>query len=492
MVNDNDCIDSPKLGELFSTKVVFYIPNYQRNYSWEKRHVRDFFNDVYDQVGGKNRHYFGMIMTLTKSRRIGVSELELIDGQQRIITSIIFLVCIRDIFHELNPNLIEGINSEIFNDMEQNSKLRYKIIHDNWDDSFFCNMLDDLPEINNEIFYNLRGEIPTDIYNAFYKNNKMPKKHFSKFSKCSKTEKIPEADVLLKNAYMTIREEIAEKIIEQLKDPKIKDGLKTPNDYKKFVINFLCKLHDAFVENCFISNIPIRDEGEVYSTFNGINNRGLGLSTYDTVKNWILYHIYKENLKTKTTANNKVIQRWKHMEKNASKGKLNDYIFHYLITYHSKKNDNKVKYPKKAKSFSAIKDILDKNDESQSDLKPTELAKQIYDKFQNYHLLIDHDSIIGILNNRITKSPINKKAANSIFWIHKLKSVVVYPILMAGLEEYSKNDFAALATAVLKWFFINRTIRKREPRQLESDLAEITYKIRTPPPVTEKNFLLKM
>ena len=68
----------------------YYIPNYQREYSWENTELEDFWDDLQatkDNVGGPE-HFFGQIVVHNDedSKRKYI-----IDGQQRTITSTIFM-----------------------------------------------------------------------------------------------------------------------------------------------------------------------------------------------------------------------------------------------------------------------------------------------------------------------------------------------------------------------------------------------------------------
>ena len=69
----------------------FKIPPYQRAYSWDKRNLEVFFNDLEEQVKrGDKYYYLGHFLF----EQIGGEEYAIIDGQQRLTTTIIFISCI--------------------------------------------------------------------------------------------------------------------------------------------------------------------------------------------------------------------------------------------------------------------------------------------------------------------------------------------------------------------------------------------------------------
>ena len=88
---------------LSNNDVTFFIPPYQRNYEWTDDQCAVFFEDVVKTYkanhSGKNtEHFFGSITYFQTEAVFGQpSKLVLIDGQQRITTTMLFLVALRDI-----------------------------------------------------------------------------------------------------------------------------------------------------------------------------------------------------------------------------------------------------------------------------------------------------------------------------------------------------------------------------------------------------------
>lgn len=74
--------------------IQFEVPDYQRGYEWEEKHLEDLWNDL-DRVGdgGVDFHYFGNIILRRKENG---DVFEIVDGQQRMITLSILMMAIRD------------------------------------------------------------------------------------------------------------------------------------------------------------------------------------------------------------------------------------------------------------------------------------------------------------------------------------------------------------------------------------------------------------
>lgn len=91
------------LSKIFS-EVIFRIPDYQRGYSWELKHLKDFWNDI-EQLPDSKSHYTGVLtlepvsesnyrswdddLWIIESKHY--SPMYVVDGQQRLTTAIILL-----------------------------------------------------------------------------------------------------------------------------------------------------------------------------------------------------------------------------------------------------------------------------------------------------------------------------------------------------------------------------------------------------------------
>ncbi|GAA8064985.1 hypothetical protein HpDR60_28880 [Helicobacter pylori] len=73
-------------------KGVFEIPSYQRGYAWQERQLKDFWNDL-EHVSklGDKFHYMHSLTLRGLENELEDSTFEIIDGQQRLATSLILL-----------------------------------------------------------------------------------------------------------------------------------------------------------------------------------------------------------------------------------------------------------------------------------------------------------------------------------------------------------------------------------------------------------------
>ena len=73
------------------------IPFYQRDYTWNEENIKTLWNDLEDRNNDKDSHYFGVIAINNKMKN-KKNIIKIIDGQQRITTSILLLKATYDYF----------------------------------------------------------------------------------------------------------------------------------------------------------------------------------------------------------------------------------------------------------------------------------------------------------------------------------------------------------------------------------------------------------
>ncbi|WP_120813757.1 DUF262 domain-containing protein [Helicobacter pylori] len=85
-------------------KGVFEIPSYQRGYAWQKEQLEDFWNDL-EHVSklGDKFHYMHSLTLRESENEFEDSAFEIIDGQQRLATSLILLGLLAKITQNKDP-----------------------------------------------------------------------------------------------------------------------------------------------------------------------------------------------------------------------------------------------------------------------------------------------------------------------------------------------------------------------------------------------------
>lgn len=131
-----------KLLELLSNhNVTFFIPPYQRNYEWDEAQCTAFWDDVLaayrkNRDGRKTEHFFGTLTYFQSESVFGQpTQLVLIDGQQRVTTTMLFLLAMRDLLRdERQKDVIDGMylkNDKVTGENDE-YKIKLKQVESDW------------------------------------------------------------------------------------------------------------------------------------------------------------------------------------------------------------------------------------------------------------------------------------------------------------------------------------------------------------------------
>jgi len=228
------------LGEAFFIDQRFEIPRYQRPYAWKAEQIEDFWSDL---TTDDDTYFVGNIICNT-SRLADDKVIEIIDGQQRILTITIFCAALIDILDELDSKKAEKF-------------------HQN----------DIYPEDSNgNNFWRITPGLSTFDYFRKYIQNK-------------------ENDIMESNP-----QTIEEKLIKNnynLLSKKLKGHISTSKDEAK-KIEKLLKLRSK-IRNLEVIHTSVGNEDTAYEVFETQNARGVDLSTADLLKNHIFRSIKAED-----------------------------------------------------------------------------------------------------------------------------------------------------------------------------------------------------
>jgi hypothetical protein len=256
-------MEEPKsLESLFSHK-IFRIPDYQRGYAWQHDQLRYFWEDLINLSGDKE-HYTG-VLTL---KQIPDSDIDksskefwlvdehpyhvynIVDGQQRLTTFIIFLQALVDFLKAL-PENIDNPNKNIYvtenlsvADLESRYLFKTKPTGDEFR-TYKFGYVSDNPSYNYLRFRLLGEDGGGCVEESFYTLN-------LSFAKIYFTEQF-----------------------QGLYEQENFDGLKSI--YKKLTKRFL------------FNEYIIKEEFDVFVAFETMNNRGRKLSALELLKNRLIY-----------------------------------------------------------------------------------------------------------------------------------------------------------------------------------------------------------
>jgi hypothetical protein len=85
---------------LSNNQEAYAVPIYQRPYAWERDQWEDLLDDVTD-LKDTETHFLGSVVVVPEGEhRLGVNRFQVVDGQQRLATLLIWLAAIRDSYAE--------------------------------------------------------------------------------------------------------------------------------------------------------------------------------------------------------------------------------------------------------------------------------------------------------------------------------------------------------------------------------------------------------
>lgn len=129
-------LDNQILKLLSNNDVTFFIPPYQRNYEWGEEMCEILFKDIEKVANSRNsQHFFGTVIYYAESTILGQPDKYiLVDGQQRLTTTMLFLIASRDcITDESLRNTIDSKylkNNNVSGDVEY--KIKLKQVESDW------------------------------------------------------------------------------------------------------------------------------------------------------------------------------------------------------------------------------------------------------------------------------------------------------------------------------------------------------------------------
>lgn len=138
---------------------VFIIPPFQRNYSWTKDNCKELFDDIIaltKNTDDNKNHYFGNVLYyVSKNTGASLREFILIDGQQRVTTTLLLLCALRDSDEKLRSTIERRY---LLTDLDNiDDKFRVRLKQTAYDADIFSAIVENQNcETNNNIYENYK------------------------------------------------------------------------------------------------------------------------------------------------------------------------------------------------------------------------------------------------------------------------------------------------------------------------------------------------
>lgn len=118
----------------------FFIPPFQRAYAWGKPEIQRFFNDIIriieseldENQHNKLEHFFGTLVI--KEEKAGFANKSVVvDGQQRLTTTLLFLIALRDSESDISKQKLIHQNYLVNDSSTFQDKIKLKQVTKDWD-----------------------------------------------------------------------------------------------------------------------------------------------------------------------------------------------------------------------------------------------------------------------------------------------------------------------------------------------------------------------
>lgn len=257
---------------------TYYIPEYQRNYAWSENELNDFLNDILDISieGNTGNHFFGQLVIHNDNIN---NKKYIVDGQQRIITSVCFIKAIKQICDDMKLDIDDEELRESISDISSDIKTKYiGRISSRKNDAHL------ILQKSDRIFF--EENIQKGTIKEEYETNSNSQKNLI---------------TALQFFYTNIKELL--------------------NKYDEYEnkFNFLQTILNDFLTNTSVVYLESTDESEACTIFETLNARGKNLTQADLIKNYIIRnHIDEAN------------EKWKKISDNVGESFLTQFINYYF------------------------------------------------------------------------------------------------------------------------------------------------------------------
>lgn len=285
-----------KFGSLIRSGGKYFIPKFQRDYSWDVEQWDDLWHDIENIYSEKSEHYMGYLVLQSVN---GGKNCLIIDGQQRFITiTMIILAAIKSI-----QKLIDQ-NEEV-----QENEQRVKTLKD----TYIGNVDPVSLEYDNILVLNRNND---DYYKEY-----IVKLGELKYRNTSYSEK------LMKKCFEWYEKQLINRY-------------KTGKEYAELIT--------YIADNLWFTTIRVTDEMNAFKVFETLNARGVKLSSADLLKNYLFSLV--DNTEQHPDRIAILERKWSDLTKNIQAEKLPDFIRYYWNSKHKTVRANDL--------FKAIRDSI--------------------------------------------------------------------------------------------------------------------------------------
>ena len=424
------------LSQLLDHQTEYHIPTYQRDYSWDIDTVEVFLDDVINAHEWNSQRFFGTLLLSknapSQSRR--QHQLWVVDGQQRLITSLLLISVLIHLARELGNASSGELAGEYQGLLNPQGGRRDRCrLHATRDNADFVKFLLTERSLTRQLVTQKRIEMnPIErksiksVYDAY---QKITTYLLSRICK----------DVLKLDFDV---KDFATKTVSEL----VADSQGDRQDLTKSVESFIEELANHFLNHSVFVRIDIDSWEESFQLFDGLNNRGLELAQKDILKNLMLERV-AENGTNEGTA----LRRWHEIEAALEKTSFDNFLRHWLLL---------------TKPDVSLRRATEVFISSTEDKPPLETLDEMLTAARHY---------------KCFESPTehtDKQVAQGLESLRLMSATRIRPIILAALlKNVRVSGLRKLIAATENLYFRRSTICQQDNKSLERAVQEIASEI---------------
>ncbi len=391
--------DEETIGSLLGqTKPPLRVPAWQRSYSWDTKEVSAFWEDIVnfsDMHPGKNldrtEYFLGSVVLVEKP-----TYFEVLDGQQRLATASIMLAALRDVVRPEEEEAAKHIDNGFISQYDIKSQsTRYALQLNNYDREFFRDTIQK-------------------------RKTKLPEAKLSSHKKIAK-------------AYKYLYGEVQKRFESKGAGRK---------GFEEIV-----RLFRVLADYVSVVAVKSKDPDNAAAVFETLNDRGIGLSTPDLLRNYLLMRAGSNSDR------DQVVALWEGILGLTGDGvSVEGFIRHYWVSHYGDVKSRAL--------YRVIKDQIRK-----SGIKSVQFSQELAGSASEYAALVNCDAK-------------DKSLETALEGIRALNAAVLLPPLLSCREVSTERAQAKLATALVATYVRHTLIGGLADTSLESLVFEIAKNLR--------------
>ncbi|MEV5010983.1 DUF262 domain-containing HNH endonuclease family protein [Streptomyces sp. NPDC055692] len=360
------------------------VPDYQRDYSWTESHVDYFWQDVLGFMREQNdktladaEYFIGSMVRVDKA-----DGYELLDGQQRLATIVILLSAIRDNLRSLNIKAyLKTQERWIAEENDRTGESTYSLTLSTYDRDYFKRRIQD------------------------------------------DSEDAPEPGTASQKLIDAARKKFDAELDSEL--------AKHPDE--KGRERWLLLLRDVITNHVTTVTVTCASEQDAASIFETLNDRGLGLSTVDLLRNFVLRRAGEPD-------RDEIVSIWADVLRESKWVDVDEFLRHYWTSRHGDIKSQRL--------YRAIRKYMEDSGESS-----LEFMRDLGSA---------HAAYVRLLRPNFDDEATNEELQN----VADLKAKMLYPFLLSGLTR-GEEGFYSLVRAGIVFYVREGLVVKRNSSQME-------------------------